>query len=74
MTDESIVKLTDLKVNYNKQKIQTEVLDIPEFKLTRHSEAVLLAQSGSGKTTLLNVISGLFAPQNGQVSINKTNI
>ncbi len=44
-------------------------LEIPAHKIT-----VVMGRSGAGKTTLLNLISGLDAPQEGQIWIEGRNL
>ena len=45
------------------------VLGINHYQLQQGEQAVLLGSSGCGKTTLLNVISGILAPDSGQVVV-----
>lgn len=50
------------------------ILNIASFDVASGEQVVLLGPSGGGKTTLLNVISGITAPDSGDVVIDGTNI
>jgi putative ABC transport system ATP-binding protein len=50
------------------------ILNIASFDVASGEQVVLLGPSGGGKTTLLNVISGITAPDAGEVVIDGTNI
>lgn len=50
------------------------ILNIASFDVASGEQVVLLGPSGGGKTTLLNVISGITAPDSGEVVIDGTNI
>ena len=50
------------------------VLDIVRYELGRAEQAALVGSSGGGKTTLLNVISGILAPDAGEVIIDGRDI
>ncbi len=50
------------------------VLNVPEFKVARGEQVALVGSSGGGKTTLLNVISGITAPDSGEVLIDGRDI
>ena len=47
----------------------TEVLRDVSFTVPERSIVALLGGNGSGKTTTLNVLSGLVAPQGGEVTL-----
>ncbi|MCP4788127.1 MAG: ABC transporter ATP-binding protein [Fuerstiella sp.] len=50
------------------------VLGISHYELAQGEQAALVGSSGGGKTTLLNVISGILAPDSGQVVVDGKDI
>lgn len=50
------------------------VLDIERYELPQGQQAALVGSSGGGKTTLLNVVSGILAPDSGEVVIDGRDI
>ena len=50
------------------------ILDIPQFKLDRGEQMVLVGRSGCGKTTLLHVIAGISRADGGTISIDGVDI
>jgi putative ABC transport system ATP-binding protein len=50
------------------------VLDIAHFEVASGEQIALVGSSGGGKTTLLNVISGITAPDSGEVWIDGVEI
>ncbi|TWI52439.1 putative ABC transport system ATP-binding protein [Pseudomonas duriflava] len=48
---------------------QTELLDIPHFRLERGETLFLRGPSGSGKTTLLGLLGGVMRPGRGQIRL-----
>lgn len=47
-------------------------LELADFGMAPGERALLVGSSGSGKSTLLGLISGIIAPQQGQVAIGDT--
>lgn len=45
-------------------------LRVPTLTVATGEKVAVIGPSGSGKTTLLNLISGIFTPQTGRVSVN----
>ncbi len=50
------------------------VLDIPSWEVARSERVFLQGESGSGKSTLLSLLSGMFVPSSGQVSVLGTEL
>jgi ABC-type lipoprotein export system ATPase subunit len=50
------------------------ILDIPQFKLDRGEQMVLVGRSGCGKTTLLHVIAGISRADAGTIVIDGVEI
>lgn len=48
---------------------RTLALDRVDFSLETGRFAVLLGPNGAGKTTLFNLLTGLFAPQSGEIDV-----
>ena len=48
---------------------EERVLDIPSWEIARSERVFLQGESGSGKSTLLSLLSGMFVPSSGQVSV-----
>jgi len=67
MTNNTLVSVTDLKFKYPDQS--SWVLDIKTFSISVREKIFLYGPSGCGKSTLLEVLSGILAPQAGQVHV-----
>ncbi len=61
-------EIAALKHQYQHQ----EVLNIPEWKVSKADACLLLGNSGSGKTTLLHILAGIRVPSSGKVWVNHT--
>lgn len=69
------LRLKDVRKSYTEQDgTRLPILGINEFSLQSGEQVALVGESGGGKTTLLNVISGITAPDAGEVVIDNTNI
>jgi len=67
---ESIIAVTDLRVNFG----DTEVLHGLTFHVRPGETLVVIGGSGSGKSTLLRTLVGLEKPSSGEVRIKGVNI
>ena len=61
------VHLSD--VGFAFEQGEERVLDIPFWEIARSERVFLQGESGSGKSTLLSLLSGMFVPSSGQVSV-----
>lgn len=57
------VRLVGIKVDFENKC----VLDIPSFRIRAGERVLISGPNGSGKTTLLHILSGYFAPHQGEV-------
>ena len=65
-----IVQLENLTKSYTEGQTQRLILDNVTQSFNQGEFILLLGQSGSGKSTLLNLISGIDAPDDGDIVIN----
>ena len=66
-----IVRLQNLSKTYSEGETQHLVFDRVNLTFNQGELILLLGQSGSGKSTLLNLISGIDAPDSGDIFINE---
>ena len=66
------INLSDISFYYKKH--HSQILKIPEWKLTSKSKIFIQGASGTGKTTFLNILCGLISPQKGKVELFGTQI
>ncbi|MCL4297425.1 MAG: ABC transporter ATP-binding protein [Anaerolineae bacterium] len=70
MTDTPIVQLKNLTKSYTEGKESHIILANISAAFKRGEFILLLGHSGSGKSTLLNLISGIDAPDSGDILVN----
>jgi putative ABC transport system ATP-binding protein len=70
MSQEPIIKLQNLTKSYTEGKQSRTILDNVNLTFDRGEFVLLLGHSGSGKSTLLNLISGIDAPDQGDILAN----
>ncbi len=70
MTNTPIVQLKNLTKSYTEGKHGRTILDNINVTFNTGEFVLLLGQSGSGKSTLLNLISGIDAPDSGDILVN----
>lgn len=63
-----------LSKNFQKGDVRVVALDDVSCRFLSHGLNVLLGPSGCGKTTFLNLLSGLEAPDSGEVSLDGKNV
>ncbi len=63
----SLIDLENIEFQYPKSSRKT--LDIAKFSVVQGEKVFLYGPSGCGKSTFLEVLSGVLAPQKGQVKI-----
>jgi len=74
MTHPPILQLQNLTKTYTEGKHSRTILDNINATFNTGEFILLLGHSGSGKSTLLNLISGIDAPDSGDIIINGTAI
>ncbi len=74
MNTTPIVQLKNLTKSYTEGKRSRTILDNLTVTFNQGEFILLLGQSGSGKSTLLNLISGIDAPDNGEIAVNGVTI
>jgi putative ABC transport system ATP-binding protein len=70
MTKSTIVQLQQITKGYTEGKHSRTILAGVDVSFKSGEFILLLGQSGSGKSTLLNLISGIDAPDSGNVVVN----
>ena len=65
-----LVRLENLTKSYTEGKQSRTILDNINVTFNTGEIILLLGQSGSGKSTLLNLISGIDAPDHGDIFVN----
>lgn len=66
----SFLRFHDLTKSYYEGSLRRVVLQNAHAEFARAQISVILGRSGSGKSTLLNLISGMDAPDSGQVWVD----
>ena len=74
MTDSSIVQFHNLTKTYTEGKQSRTILNNINATFNTGEFILLMGQSGSGKSTLLNLISGIDAPDSGDILVNNVAI
>jgi len=68
--DPPLVRVENLTKSYTEGKQSRTILDNINVTFNTGEFILLLGQSGSGKSTLLNLISGIDAPDHGDIFVN----
>ena len=69
-----VVEIENLTVEYFVNNKPRRILSIPELKISKGENILLIGPSGIGKTTLLSVIAGLKRPASGRIIVNATSL
>ena len=70
MTQDPILKVSNLTKTYKSGEASLTVLNDVSFEIMRGATCAIVGPSGSGKTTLLGLCAGLDTPTMGSVSLN----
>lgn len=71
-SENRVVSLTDISFSWNDQ--QSPILKFDSLHIAQGEHIFVKGPSGSGKSTLLGLLTGIIAPQNGEVNILNTDI
>ena len=66
----AFLRFDNLSKSYNEGDVQRVVLQNAHAEFQSGEITAILGKSGSGKSTLLNLISGIDAPDSGQIWVN----
>jgi len=66
----SFLRFHDLSKSYYEGNVRRVVLQNAHAEIQRGEITIILGKSGSGKSTLLNLISGIDAPDSGQIWVD----
>ena len=69
MSDHSVLEATGLGKRYRDARREIAVLNALELSVAPGEWLAILGASGAGKSTLLNLLGGLDAPSEGEVSV-----
>ncbi len=62
-----MIEIKSLAFSYGEQSFQ---LNIPDLRIGHAEKVAVIGPSGSGKTSLLKLLSGIYEPQQGEISID----
>jgi putative ABC transport system ATP-binding protein len=71
MSNEPIVRVTDLYKSFRRGSEEIHVLEHLSLDVAESEFLALMGPSGSGKTTLLNLIAGLDTPDRGTIRVGQ---
>ena len=69
-----MIEVRNISKTYGKKKNYFQALKNVSFKIEKGSSVAIIGKSGSGKSTLIHAMSGLDAPEKGEVLVDGVNI
>ena len=69
-----MIEVRNISKTYGKKKNSFQALKNVSFKIPKGASVAIIGKSGSGKPTLIHAMSGLDAPEEGEVLIDGVNI
>lgn len=69
-----MIEVRNISKTYGKKKNSFQALKDVSFKIENGSSVAIIGKSGSGKSTLIHAMSGLDAPEKGEVLMDGVNI
>ena len=69
-----MIEVRNISKTYGKKKNSFQALKNVSFKIPKGASVAIIGKSGSGKTTLIHAMSGLDAPEEGEVLMDGVNI
>ena len=69
-----MIEVRNISKTYGKKKNSFQALKNVSFKIPKGASVAIIGKSGSGKSTLIHAMSGLDAPEKGEVLMDGVNI
>lgn len=69
-----MIEVRNISKTYGKKKNSFQALKNVSFKIPKGASVAIIGKSGSGKSTLIHAMSGLDAPEEGEVLMDGINI
>ena len=69
-----MIEVRNISKTYGKKKNSFQALKDVSFKIPKGASVAIIGKSGSGKSTLIHAMSGLDAPEEGEVLMDGVNI
>ena len=69
-----MIEVQNISKTYGKKKNSFQALKNVSFKIPKGASVAIIGKSGSGKSTLIHAMSGLDAPEEGEVLMDGVNI
>ena len=69
-----MIEVRNISKTYGKKKNSFQALKNVSFKIPKGASVAIIGKSGSGKSTLMHAMSGLDAPEEGEVLMDGVNI
>ena len=69
-----MIEVRNISKTYGKKKNSFQALKNVSFKILKGASVAIIGKSGSGKSTLIHAMSGLDAPEEGEVLMDGVNI
>ena len=69
-----MIEVRNISKTYGKKKNSFQALKNVSFKIPKGASMAIIGKSGSGKSTLIHAMSGLDAPEEGEVLMDGVNI
>lgn len=69
-----MIEVRNISKTYGKKKNSFQALKNVSFKIPKGASVAIIGKSGSGKSTLIHAMSGLDAPEEGEVLMDDVNI
>ena len=69
-----MIEVRNISKTYGKKKNSFQALKNVSFKIPKGASVAIIGKSGSGKSTLIHAMSGLDAPEEGEVLMDGVNI
>ena len=71
-TGQVVLSTHDLKVGYIEGGESTQLLTVPDLKLSRGSRTAVIGDNGTGKTTFIKTVLGDIPPLNGSAALGQS--